>query len=285
MAFTSLPTYPAAVELPPQALADFRSLGVIRLSGAIDPDHIGRCRDAIWRALATSDGVSRDDPSTWSRICPTLVKPLAAQPDFALPSQPRVRSAIDRLLGTGWRVPKSGGSFFMSPPTPTDTAWTLPRGGWHWDGRPDLSGRPAQDGSGGLWIFTPLAPLATRQGGTLLIAGSHRLVRQFYADLPASELHAPTKRQKPRFFKRHPWLALLQQMPSEDEARVAMMAERPFIVDGQELRIVDVHGEPGDVVLMASEMIHTSPGYVGPGPRMLHVCVVDQDGCGEGKTK
>jgi hypothetical protein len=265
MVVSPLPTYPASAELPAQAFEDLRTLGILRLRGAVEPDHAARCRDALWRALAAAGGVVRDDPSTWGRIESTLVKPLAGEPDFAFAPLPRLSAVLSRLLPGPTIRPKTGGLFFLSPPTPPSEAWSLPRGRWHWDGRPEPS-------SVAFMTFTILAPLARRHGGTLFVAGSHHLVRRFYAELPDADADAPTRKLKPRFLRRHPWMAALQAAQPGSDELVAAMMDRSFIAEGQELRIVDIHGEPGDVILVAWAMVHSAPAHIGPAPRMVHMC-------------
>jgi hypothetical protein len=81
--------------------------------------------------------------------------------------------------------------------------------------------------------------------------------------------HRP-RRQRKRFERHHSWLASLQQgQPSGEELTAAMM-DRSFADGGQELRIFDVHGETGDVVIADGLMIHSAPAWIGPGPRMMH---------------
>ncbi len=272
---TGLPCYPAAEDLPPHALEEFQRLGVVRLRGAIGREHAERCCDQLWRALAGS-GVLREDAATWQRMLASQAKPLAQHADFAFARQPRLAAAIERLLGPGWQRPSSGGMFFLTPPTPptlTDEAWTMPRRSWHWDGRVDLT--PGES----IATQTILAPLATRHGGTLYVAGSHRLVRRFHADLPEASRHDHNKLQRKRFRERHAWFAALErdEPPASAEA-IAEMMDRPFVAEGQELRIVDVHGEPGDVVIAAGFIIHSAPSRIGPGPRLVHVCGVNAAG-------
>lgn len=265
MAMSSLPTYPASAALPPAALEDLHRLGILRLTGAVDPHHAARCRDALWRALAAGSGVDRHDPSSWAGIASSLVKPLAAEPDFAFALLPPMRAVWSRVLPGPAVRPKTGGVFFLNPPTPPQASWSLPRGRWHWDGRPEPD-------VVAFMTFTILAPLATRQGETLLAAGSHHLGRRLYAELPPAHLDTPTRVLRKRFVQRHPWMAKLQMAQPGSETLVAEMMDHAFTAEGQELRIVDVHGEPGDVVIAAGVMVHSAPAHIGPDPRMVHMC-------------
>jgi hypothetical protein len=264
MDIEDIPTWAVGEILPTQTIESYRRQGLLRLRGAVVAEHVARCQERLWIHLAASGAVSAD-PGTWQSISPGRVKALASHRDFAFARVPALAMALDQLVGPRRSKPNhSGGNFLISPPSTTGEQWHLPRGRWHWDG--DLDPHPCAS----VRVFTILAPLASRQGGTLLISGSHSLVRAFATKESVATQTRRPRRQRKHFERLHPWLAALQQDQPNSEELTAAMMDRSFTDEGQELRIFDVHGDAGDVIFVDGLLILSAPSWIGPGPRMMH---------------
>ena len=100
-------------------------------------------------------------------------------------------------------------------------------------------------------------------GGTWLVAGSARMVTDFYRNLPSEKHGKPTKLVKKWFTDEHEWFNVLNCGEALQQANQT----------GDAVRLLNVAGQPGDVVLMKSFTIHSAPEYIGPGPRLCQVVV------------
>ena len=155
----------------------------------------------------------------------------------------------------------TGGGWFVDAPRQLEKQHSskielVPRGTWHWDGRPDSH-------ANGLWFFTPVTEMLPHSGGTWLVAGSARMVSDFYANLPPEKKGKPTKLVKEWFTDDHEWFKLLNSGETLNQTNQA----------GDSVRLLNVSGKPGDVVLMKNFTIHSAPEYIGPGARVCQVVV------------
>jgi hypothetical protein len=105
--------------------------------------------------------------------------------------------------------------------------------------------------------------LLTHSGGTWLVAGSARMVTDFYRKLPPEKKGKPTKLVKQWFTDDHEWFNVLNSRETLHQTNQA----------GDTVRLLNVSGQPGDVVVMKDFTIHSSPEYIGPGPRVCQVVV------------
>ena len=85
-----------------------------------------------------------------------------------------VCDAVDDLLGRGnWTRPEQWGSLLVTFPESTER-WEVPCSNWHLD----FPASQSPSGPAGVRIFTCLAKLPECGGGTVFVAGSHRLVEK-----------------------------------------------------------------------------------------------------------
>ena len=94
-----------------------------------------------------------------------------------------------------------------------------------------------------------------------MVAGSARILSDFFKQLPPEKNGKPTKLVKPWFAHAHPWFKILN---SEE---ILNQTDQ----ESDSIRLLNVTGTPGDVVFMKPLTIHSAPDYVGPGPRVCHV--------------
>jgi len=236
----------------------FEQKGVIRLERLLPQDKIAAARDVVVRALesfgAWRDGRWRFDEIDASGIAgqvTTRIKRIRKAPAFVAVPTDRVEEAVSVLL--------DGRPFFagMDRPQllftlPTAKHWTVPHSIWHLD-----VPRLPDGGTPGVQMFTFLDTVAPGGGGTLLVAGSHRLLN--------TGEHIRSKDVKRRL-KRETYFRDLMSRHVTDRAR---FLDEPARIGDVELKVVELHGEPGDVYLVDMRMLHTLAPNASQMPRMM----------------
>jgi len=254
-----------------QALLDtFAATGVVKLTGVFSEDDAARMRDAVWRDLFHTDGVRRDDPSTWHR--PQPLRKLARakrDPSFAAMLGAPLRDFADAALGGRWTVSTGYGNLLVS--FPDVERWHLPgtEAFWHCDSGSLRSAEPLA----WLHVFAVFGDVAAGGGGTLLVGGSHRIVTGYL------ETHPDFARQRDwraACFASVPWLAELVETrrPANTAADVDEARRRRFMddvneVDGIPLLVHEACGVPGDVYVCHPFTIHCKPPNASDRPRFL----------------
>jgi hypothetical protein len=130
--------------------------------------------------------------------------------------------------------------------------WALPTG-WHTDAPRLASGRAS-----GVQLFCFLSPVGARGGGTMAIAGSHRLLNDGRS-LTAKQMRHELGRE-PYF--RQLWRSEPIAWPAEAEYPAGAVANWP-------LRVVEMTGEPGDVWLMDLRTFHSASPNAAEVPRLM----------------
>jgi ectoine hydroxylase-related dioxygenase (phytanoyl-CoA dioxygenase family) len=110
-------------------------------------------------------------------------------------------------------------------------------------------------------FFAFLSPVRPRGGGTLVQTWLHRLVAPYLGE----EFRMPRVRAA---LAAHPWLRGLWE-PGHGGDRIQRYMHDGAVVDGVPLRVVELTGEPGDVVLMHSDCFHTPALNRRTEPRMM----------------
>lgn len=220
-------------------------------------------RERLWTALEAG-GARREDPSSWD-IWQTTHLQSVRQGDPAPGSSPALRAALDAIFGDGgWVVPAHWGQALVTFPTPGP--WSVPPKVWHLD-HPYVQ---PLDGPSGVNVFLFVDRVEPRGGGTLAIRSSPQLVQRFVAATPDID-GLPMKAARKRFDQSHPWLRALTSdpAPGEEAARIERFMATDTDVDGTPLRVVELTGEPGDVVVCHPWLVHASSANVGSRPRMM----------------
>jgi len=154
------------------------------------------------------------------------------------------------LLGTdAWPHPADWGGALVTFPTAGD--WTVPTTGWHLDW-------PARGAPGSQLLVKWLGyvtPVGAGGGGTLVIAGSHRLVADHLADTDPSD-PGSSRTVREAIFGSHPWF----REPRLDDGPV---------VRGVPVRVVELTGEPGDVVFLHPHLLHAAAPNCAATPRFM----------------
>ena len=110
-----------------------------------------------------------------------------------------------------------------------------------------------------------------RGGGTLILSGSPRLLASQERGIPADQRRGLDTRARERFYRLHPWLmALTGQAPSPAD-RISAFMDGETIVEGVPLRVVELTGEPGDMVFCHPVMVHCVAPNRGARPRFMRI--------------
>jgi hypothetical protein len=219
--------------------------GVVRLPGAIPIRDIEAMAATLRRKLdARPQRTAR--PSKLS----------SRTGEFDAMASPAVRAVLDVLLGQ-WEEPAHWGLPLVSFHT-GEKAWNVPREHWHID----LGARPGELRVARL--FAILAPSRPGGGGTGYVAGSHRLFEALFAKtgIQASAL------ARQNLEARSPWFAALSSRRDSGE-RIRRFMEDGDELDGVPVRVCEMLGEPGDLIVMHPLMLHAPTPNVLATPRMM----------------
>ena len=243
--------------------AEFAERGIVWLPGAFGADEAARMRRRVWARLGRL-GAAEDDPVTWASADVTgLSKAVKRDRVFAALGSPAVRGAVDDLLGRGeWDPTREWGTIMFTFPAP-GRPWVLPARSWHADYGWDLAPEPLP----GVKVFAFLAEVRPRGGGTLVITGSHRVTARFVASLPPGQ---PFEGHLlGRYLRRDDWFRALSRPGDDDPGRAALFMDRDHDAGGILVRVAELTGQPGDVVLTHPWVLHSHSPNTGGYPRMM----------------
>lgn len=241
--------------------ARFAARGFVRLDRAFPVEAAAAMADAVWAELERTHGITRDR-STWTVAEPRGLGALRRNGAFDALDTPALGAAISGVLGDrGWPRPPDWGVPLVT--FPGTGPWDVPTGGWHID-------FPARGAPGrGLLVkwLAYLSPVAAGGGGTVVLAGSHRLVERFLRRSdPTEPARSPVVREA--VFAADPWLRGIRE-PGRPHDRVERLMARGATVDGVDLQVVELTGRPGDVVLMHPRLFHAPAPNRGSWPRLM----------------
>jgi hypothetical protein len=243
----------------------FERDGYVVLRQAFSPADALAMERRWWSELEDTHDIRRDDRSSWRQI-PGDLKAAKRDPIQARILTGQVRGVFDDLLGkAAWSPPRDWGRTIVTFPEPG--AWEVPARLWHWDNPCDLH----IDQPRALFVVSFIGSVAPRSGGTLILSGSPRLLIQQERRIPASQRGGSGASRWERFHRSHPWLmALTGQAPSPTDRAAAFM-EGETIVEGVPLRVVELTGEPGDMVFCHPVMVHCRAQNRGARPRFMRI--------------
>ncbi len=248
--------------LSEQRCAEFADRGIICLRGAFTGEDAARMRRRVWARLSRF-GVREDDPSTWSAMVLTgLSKSIKRDAVFTAAGSPAVTGAVDHLLGLReWTRPPDWGTILVTFPQPGQP-WALPAKSWHTDYGFDLDPLPLF----GVKVFAFISDVGPRSGGTLAIAGSHRVVARYARSNPPD--YHRDRHVMERFLRHDDWFRALSR-PGGETGRTERFLDRDHQADGITVRVTELTGKPGDVVLTHPWVLHSGAPNTGSYPRMM----------------
>jgi len=252
-----------SLTLTSEQLDEFDRRGVIRIEALLSADRVRRVREHVQRRLALlgywRDGEWHLDQAPrlhWPHRGLKTSKAVGNNhPDVeALLEEPALLAAIETLLSrrpfdrTIHRRPQ------VLFTLPNAGPWTLPSG-WHADGV-----RLASGGCHGVQLFSCLDLVEPRGGGTLVIAGSHRLFNLGRV-LRAKEFNRLLRQQA--FFRD---LLAAEGSTAFADGRVALPSGA---IDDIDLEVIELTGSPGDTYLLDMRMLHTGAPNASARPRIM----------------
>lgn len=249
--------------LTPEQRAEFDERGFVRLPGAFSREEAAAMEDRLWSFLGRKHGVVREDPSSWEIPIGAGLQLLKKHAVFDPIGGPTLLGALDDLIGEGrWEQPKHWGQMLVSFPV----RGGRPRSaGWHTDFPYFLP----PDRLVGALVFSFVGEVPPRCGGTLVVAGSHRVVARFIAERPRFR-KAKMKVTRQALMASDPWLTALHADCDQDgwEERVSAEGQR---IGDVPVRMVELTGAPGDVVIGHPWLLHSGSPNSGDRPRFMRV--------------
>ena len=219
----------------------------------------------IWSELKNLYRFQKKDPGTWNAHIALKLQHLKTDPLFQPIGSDITLEAIDGILGPkNWRKPADWGQFLLSFPV-ADRPWTVPPEIWHTDYEFD---KPMNQ-IGGLLVFSFLSDVAPEAGGTMVISGSHQITLKF---LESNTMVNRTKMKDVRkaIMVSDPWLESLSGFDNT-ENRIEKFMRSESNVQGTMVKVVELSGKAGDVVLGHPWLFHASSKNCGNHPRMMLV--------------
>jgi Phytanoyl-CoA dioxygenase (PhyH) len=249
---------------------EFARSGILRIPGAIASRDAEKMCNVVWTALHRRYEIRREVPDTWKARRISGMHDLPRSETFAQIGSPPVREALDDLLGRrNWEPPERWGSLLVVFPESREQ-WEVPHQAWHLD-------YPARSLPGlfAVRIFSCLAKLPPGSGGTLFVAGSHRLVENLARDGNVERLKSADARNG--LIRTCSWVKELCSRDSAD-TRVQRFMERSEVSGDVELRVIEMTGEPGDVLLTHPLLLHAPARNCASIPRIVLSSTVFRSG-------
>ncbi|MBV8361586.1 MAG: phytanoyl-CoA dioxygenase family protein [Deltaproteobacteria bacterium] len=244
------------------------------MSSAIPAAHIEAMTMQVWDNLERRYPFRRNRPDTWTAQRIYGLHALDKSVTFEQIGSPMVSRMFDDIIGSGnWQRPIRWGSLLVAFPE-SSGQWALPYISWHLDFPGDpLEPLPA------LRVFTCLLPLRHGGGATLVVAGSHLLVENLAKKNANRRLHSADIRTA--LIGRYLWIKALCSR-SETANRIERFMNVSTIVDGAELRVIEMTGDPGDVFFVHPLMLHAPSTNCAAVPRMVLSSFVYRNGVESG---
>jgi len=235
---------------------EFRMTGLLRLAEAFPASAAESMRERLWEFLADRYAIDRDERSTWTIENPTGFQAVTHSGAFCAVGGEGLCARLDALFGAGrWARPRWWGRPLVT--FPGTGAWELPARGWHFDFMPVSAGqRPVQ-------YFAFLGRVQPTGGGPLALAGSHRLVARYLGQGEAFRMGRVRAS-----LATDPWLRGLWE-PGDGGDHLRRYLNNETVIDGVPLRVTELTGEPGDIILMHCDTFHAAAPNRLNEPRMM----------------
>lgn len=233
----------ASIELSDSDRDTFRDRGLHSIRRFVAGAKVVRAKDAIIRELTRLGARSNNK---WNAA--KFPKQLRHLPEFDELIPNKLETALSTLGGIRVVQAEKHPQLLLTPPQQVN--WTVPAIGWHLD-----VASPSHDELPGIQVFVFIDEVGPRGGGTVAVAGSHRLHsprggvatsahQTLQLDSLYSQLFRPAAGDRERFL-------------------------RPHSINGVAVQVVEMCGAPGDAYLMDMRTIHAPAANAARRPRMM----------------
>lgn len=235
-----------------------RERGILHLPGFLPPERVTLARDVVLNALERQ-GAWRDGrlhlegrpSSAYANAGADLVRGIKRARQLNEVVTPQLLDLVAALLdGRDFVTTTDVPQLLFTLPNATE--WTVPHINWHLD-----VPRLASGECPGVQMFTFLDTVEPGGGGTLVVAGSHRLL---------NENRRIGSKDVKRKLKQEPYFRDLMSREAGDRRR---FLTEPGRAGSVEVQVVELHGEAGDVFLTDLRLLHTLAPNVSQRPRMM----------------
>ena len=235
----------------------FVARGLLKIEKLIDPTTASQLADELWLRF-TRWGIERGNPESWQQLEALSIR--------------RVIKGTRRLRGLDAIYNASSDSIVASLAATATLEKSkplllltfsgshehvddevVPSSIWHSDA-PNLPGT----GAAGVIALGFLNHVQARGGGTMVIAGSQRLYENTST--------AVTSKMAKRRLKKHPYF---RELFSKNTPHRQRFLSEPACVDGIELQVEELTGQPGDVYFVNANLLHTITRNYRIEPRMM----------------
>ncbi len=227
----------------------FKTKGLIRLEKFLPRKTVRAAQEFIFR-LAEKERAWREGAWQLDETSerPEFTKPISKK-EFNILTTPELLGVMESLAD-GQRLATRGYPSLLFT-LPQNGPWAM-LNSWHTD-----VPRQPHAGLPGVQMFTFLEQVSPRGGGTLAVAGSHRLVND------GTFIRSKDLRTRLKAY------AYFQALLSKEQPDPEHFLTMPGKADGVELQVVELHGEPGDVVLMDLRLLHALSTNTAKLPRLM----------------
>ena len=248
--------------LTPEEHREFDDTGLLHLRNAIAEPQVSAMRENLWTELAKKYRFRPDAPETWGEGQVFGLQYVGRAGGFADMMSPALCAALDALfVPDGWERPPRWGSPLVTFPFP-GRRWELPHQSWHLDIYGELG---LQRAFGEVTVFALLDSVCSEGGATLAVIGTHHLIRELSADGKTKIRSANGRRL---LADAHPWLRDLWSGEFSQTRRQQFMEEGAVVRDVP-VKVVEITGQSGDIVVMHSSILHTASLNCRTKPRLV----------------
>lgn len=243
-----------------QQIEQFELYGLLPLPQAVPAAIALAMRDRLWGFLSAMHARKQHDPTTWKAIKGRAGFKTLMRTNAFRELREHLPEPITDLLGPAWDLPARWGHPLVTFPS-LDNDWAIPATGWHVDSTLWSVGELP-----GLVAFTFLDDVRPRGGGTLVMPGSHRVTWQLCQRAGG---FMKTSKMRATLADNYTWFADLWREPVTGTDQLRRYLDDGTIVEGTRVRVVELSGQPGDVVLMNQRMFHAAAPNALSSPRMM----------------
>jgi ectoine hydroxylase-related dioxygenase (phytanoyl-CoA dioxygenase family) len=170
-------------------------------------------------------------------------------------------AALDAIFAPDrWQRPVRWGSPLVTFPS-RGRYWDVTHG-WHLDTSGHQGGQQLPKE---VTVFAYLDSVGPEGGGTLAVLGSHRVLQKLTVDAKDKVRSENGRRM---LALADPWLRDLSAEEKSDSRKRRFM-EEAVVVSGVPLKVVEITGEPGDVVVMHPCTLHGASLNCSERPRLV----------------